>query len=240
MKWGIGNRRPAGDLHDRFFGQGKYLGPPRVLVAGDQNGLGLFLQGGSGDLFQAPVAGGLDGGVQAAQIHVGSDDQGLPLIDGVPSRHVQGRRLIFLFQCCPGQPGAVVGLGHDLELHRSGAVAGQEMNRKLKALVCASIRDQLGVGLGIGLQLSEDIPVALTGKDKDPLCFREAGGLVGESSQLIRQRQLADSRTDVVDSTEQIPQVGDGRHTGAAPGFGTTPPCDGGQKQCRGITQFFR
>ena len=43
------------------------LGPPRVLVAGDQDRLGLFLQGGDGNPVQASFMGGPDGGVQAAQ-----------------------------------------------------------------------------------------------------------------------------------------------------------------------------
>ena len=152
MGRGIRNRRPAGDLRDRLFGQGEHPGPARVLVAGDQDCFGLLLQGGNGDLVQAPAVGGLDSGVQAAQVHVGGDYKRPPLIDGIPGRHIQGRRLVFLLQCGPSKPGAVVGLGHDLELHRSGIIAGQEMNRKLEALVCASIRDQLGIGLSVGLQ----------------------------------------------------------------------------------------
>lgn len=139
MGWGVGNRRPAGDFRNRFFGQGKHPGPARVLVAGDQDGLGLLLQGGNSDPIQASAAGGLDSGVQAAQIHVGGDNQGPPLIDGIPGRHIQGRRLVFLLQRGPGQPGAVVRLSHDLKLHRSGIVTGQEMNRKLEALVCGVI-----------------------------------------------------------------------------------------------------
>lgn len=135
MGRGIGNRRLACDLGDGLAGQGEYPGLAGILVAGDQDGLGLLLQGGNGDLLQAPDSGGLDGGVQAAQIHVGGDDQGLPLVDGVPGGHIQGRRLVCLLQRGPGQPGAVVGLSHDLKLHRSGIVAGQEMNRKLEALV---------------------------------------------------------------------------------------------------------
>ena len=125
MGRGVGNGRPAGDFRDRFFGQGEHPGPARVLVAGDQDGLGLLLQGGNGDLLQAPAAGGLDCGVQAAQIHVGGDHKRPALIDSVPDGHIQGRRLVFLLQRGPGQPGAVVGLGHDLELYRSGIVTGE-------------------------------------------------------------------------------------------------------------------
>ena len=209
MGRGIGNWRPAGDLRNRFFGQGEHPGPACVLVARDQDGLGLFLQGGNGDLLQAPAAGGLDSGVQAAQVHVGGDNQGLSLIDGVPGGDIQGRRLVFFLQRGPGQPGAVVRLSHNLKLHRSGVVAGEEMNRKLETLVRSSIGNQLGVGLSIGLQLRENVFVALTGKDKSPLCPRKSGGLVGESGQFIHQRQLANTRTDIVNCTEQISQVGD-------------------------------
>lgn len=225
MGRGIGDRRPAGDLGDGLAGQGEHPSLARVLVAGDQDRFGLLLQGGNGDLLQAPTVGGLDSGLQTAQVHVGGNHKGLPLIDGVPDGDIQGRRLVFLLQCDLGQPGAVVGLSHDLKLHRPGIVTGQEMNRKLEALVCASIRDQLGIGLDISLQLSEDISIALTGKDERPLCPREPGGLVGESGQLIRQRQLADPRTDVVNSTEQISQVGNGCHAGAAPGVGALFSC---------------
>lgn len=126
----IRDRRASGDLGDGLTGQSKDPGLARVLIAGDQDGLGLLLQGGDGDLLQAPAAGGLDSGVQSAQVHVGGNHQGPPLIDGVPDGDIQGRRLICLFQRGPGQPGAVVGLSHDLKLHRSGVVAGQKVDRR--------------------------------------------------------------------------------------------------------------
>lgn len=240
MRRGVWGRRPAGDLRDRLFGQGEHSGLAGILVAGNQDGLGLLLQSGNSDPVQASAVGGLDSGVQTAQVHVGGNHKGLPLIDGVPDGHIQGRRLVFLLQCGPGQPGAVVGLGHDLKLHSPGVVAGQKVNWELEAAVRSPVGDQLSVGLGVGLQFGEDILIALAGKDERPLCPREPGGLVGEGGQFIRQDQLADPRADIVDGAEQIAQVGDGRYPGTAPGVSPTPPCDGRQEQRGRIAQFFR
>ncbi len=139
------------------------------------------------------VLGGLDSIVQAVQIHVGGDDQWFTPIDGVPDGHIQGRRLIVLPQCSLGQPGAVVGLSHDLKLHRPGVIAGEEMDRKLKTLVCTPVGDQLGVGLGISLQFCEDILITHAGKDKGSLCVWKPSGLVKECGQLIREGQPADA-----------------------------------------------
>ena len=141
------------------------------LAAGDQHCPGLPLQGSNGDLLYPPAPGGLNGGVQAAQIHVGGDDKRAVPIDGVPDRHIQGRRLVLLLQRGPGQPGTVVRLCHDLKLHRPGVVTGQEVGRKLETAVSPSIGDQLGIGLGVGLQFGEDVFVTLAGKDKGPLCI---------------------------------------------------------------------
>lgn len=172
------------------------------LAAGDQHCPGLPLQGSNGDLLYPPAPGGLNGGVQAAQIHVGGDDQRAVPIDGVPDRHVQGWRLVFLLQRGPGQPGTVVRLCHDLKLHRPGIVAGEKVDRKLKTLVCTPVGDQLGIGLGVGFQLGEDILVALTGEKKSPLAARKLGGLVGESSQFICQGHFTDTGTDIVDGAD--------------------------------------
>ena len=141
MGRGVGNRRPARDLGNGLAGQGEHSGLTGILIAGDQNRFGLLLQSSDRDLLQAPVPGGLNGGVQTAQVHVGGNHQGPPLIDGVPGRDVRGRRLVFLLQCGLSQPGAVVRLSHDLKLHRSGVVAGEEMNREPETLVRSPIRD---------------------------------------------------------------------------------------------------
>lgn len=182
----IGDRRPACNFHNRFFGQGEHPGLAALLIAGDQHFLGLPLQGDHGDLLDPPFPGSPDGRIQAAQVHIGGDDQGPALIDSVPDRHVQGRGLVRLLQRGPGQPGTVAGLGHDLELHRPGAVTGQQVDRELEASVRAPVGDQLGVGPSVGLQLGEDVLVALAGEKESPLRLRGPGSLIGEGSQLIR------------------------------------------------------
>ena len=101
------------------------------------------------------------------------------------------------------------------------------MDRKLKTLVCAPVGNEFGVDPGIGLQFREDILVALAGEDKGPLCIRKPGCLVGECSQFIRQGQLADTGADIVDSTQQVFQMGNGRHPGTAPGVGPAPSRNG-------------
>lgn len=141
------------------------------LAAGDQHCPGLPLQGGDSDLLYPPASGSLNGGVQAVQIHVGGDDQGAVPIDSVPDGHIQRRGLVLLLQRGPGQPGTVVRLCHDLKLHCPGVVAGEKVDRKLKTLVCTPVGDQLGIGLGVGFQLGEDILVTLAGEDKGPLCI---------------------------------------------------------------------
>ena len=78
------------------------------------------------------------------------------------------------------------------------------MDRKLKTLVCTPVGDQLGIGLGVGFQLGEDILVALTGEKKSPLAARKLGGLVGEGGQFIGQGQFTDSRADVVNSAKEV------------------------------------
>ena len=67
------------------------------------------------------------------------------------------------------------------------------------------------------LQLSENIRVTLPGKDKRPPGIPEAGGLVGESGQLIREGYFADARADVVDCVKRIAQVSNGGNTGTPP-----------------------
>ena len=58
------------------------------------------------------------------------------------------------------------------------------MDRKVKASVCAPVGDQLGIGLGIGFQLGEDILVTLASEKEGPLCPGKPGSLIGESGQL--------------------------------------------------------
>lgn len=225
MGRGVWDWRPAGDLGDGLPGKDEDLGLTGGLVPGDQHRFGLAVQGSDGDLLHPPVSGSPDGGIQAAQIHVGGDHEGHPGKEGVPDGNVRGWRLIRLIQCGPDQPVTVVGLGHDLKLYRPGGVTGEEMDGKLETLICTPIGDQLGVSLSVGLQLGEDIFVACASKDESPLCAGKSGSLVGKGSQLIRQCQLADAGADIVDSAEQVPQVGDCRHAGAAPGVGALFSC---------------
>ena len=80
------------------------------------------------------------------------------------------------------------------------------------------------------LQLSENIRVTLPGKDKRPPGIPEAGGLVGESGQLIREGYFADARADVVDCVKRIAQVSNGGNTGTPPGIRTSTAGDGGEE----------
>ncbi len=105
------------------------------------------------------------------------------------------------------------------------------MDRELKALIGTSVRNQFGVGLGIGLQFGQDIPVAFPGKDKSPLCVWKPGRLVGKGGQLIRQGQLADAGADIVDGAEQVPQVGDARNPCIGPWIDILSPGNSRKKQ---------
>lgn len=109
----------------------------------------------------------MDSGVQAAQVHIRRNDERHLLKEGVPGGDC--RWLIFVLQGGPGQPGPVVGLGHDLKLHRPGIIAGQKVDRHLQALIRASVGDEFGVGLSVGLQFGQDVLVTLPSEDESPL-----------------------------------------------------------------------
>ena len=102
------------------------------------------------------------------------------------------------------------------------------MNRELHALINAPIGNELGVCPGVGLQLGQDIPVAFPGENKSPFRVWKPSRLIGERGQFIGQGQPADAGADIVEGTEQVSQVGNGRHTGAAPGIGSPAACNSG------------
>ncbi len=220
--------RPVGDFRNGLVREGKYPCQVGVLAAGNQNRCGLLFQRGDGNLLASKLTGCVNGGVQAPQVHVRRNHKGVPLKQSVPGGDLRRRRPVLILEGGLRQPLPVVWYGHDLKLHRPGAVAGEQMDRELKALIGASVGNQLGVGLGIGLQFGQDIPVAFPGKEEDPLCVGKPGRLVGEGGQLIRQGQLADAGTDTVDGTEQVSQMSNRRHAGAAPGIGPPAARDSG------------
>ena len=119
------------------------------MVAGNQHRLGLLRQCGNGDPIQALFPGYADSGIQAAQVHIGGNDERHPLKECVPNWYFGG--LIFVLQSSLCQSVAVVRLCHDLKLHRPGIVAGEQMNGKLQTLVGSPVGNQFGIGLGIGL-----------------------------------------------------------------------------------------
>ncbi len=92
-------------------------------------------------MLDPPVLSGQDGSVQAAQVHIGGNDQRSALIDRVPGWNFQGSRLVFFFQCSFGQPDTVVGLGHNLKLHRPSVITREKVDWKLKASVCTPVRN---------------------------------------------------------------------------------------------------
>ena len=86
-------------------------------------------------------------GVQAAQIHVGGDDKRAVPIDGVPDRHIQGRRLVF-----------------------QEAIM-EVTDRPPVPYTPPRTQFLTEKGEGVGLQFGEDVFVTLAGKDKGPLCI---------------------------------------------------------------------
>ena len=119
------------------------------MVAGNQHRFGLLRQCGDGNSLQALFPGYADSGIQAAQVHIGGNDERHPLKERVPNWYFGG--LIFVLQSGLRQPMAIVRLCHNLELYRPGFIAGEQMDRESQTLVGAPIGDQLGIGLGIGL-----------------------------------------------------------------------------------------
>ena len=183
MRWHIRRGRPAGDCRNSLVVEREHFGKAGVLVAGNQYRPGLSLQGSDSNLLPALTVGSLNGGVQAAQVHIRRNNKGHPVKDSVPDRDLCGLVLVLQRGLC--QTAAVVRLRHDLKLHRSGVVAGEKMNWKLNTPISASIGNQLGIGLGISLQFGENVLIAFAGKKEGTPCAWEPGGLVGESGQFI-------------------------------------------------------
>ncbi len=237
----VRDRLPAGDGGDGLRRQHKYPRQIFVPAAGKQHLFRLSLQGGHGDLGEAPGPGRSDGGVDPVEIHVRRHEEGHALEHGVPLGHVLRGRTVLVFQRRLGQPCPVVRHSHDLELHRPGGVTGQQVDGKLETAVRAAVGEQLGVILVRGtLQLGQHALVAVPGKEEGPAHIPEPGGLIGEGRQLIHQRHLADAGAYVVHGVQAVPQAGDGGHPGAAPGVGPLPPGDGREEQGGGAVQFLR
>ena len=92
------------------------------------------------------------------------------------------------------------------------------MDRELQTAIGSAIGNQLGIYFWFCcFQFRQNIAAAFSGKDKRPPGIPKAGSLIVESSQFIRQSQSADSRTDIVHSTEQVSKMSNSRNAGTAP-----------------------
>ena len=190
----IGDGVPASHRPDGVRREDEHPRQIFVPAAGEQHLLRLPLQGGHGNLGEAPASGCADGGVDSAQIHIRRHEEGHALEHGVPLGYVVGGRVVLAFQRRLGQPRSVVRRGHDLELHRPGTVAGQQVDGELEAAVRTAVGEQLGIlPIHGALQLSEYALIAGPSEDKRPSYVPEPGGLVGERRQFIHQRHLSDA-----------------------------------------------
>ena len=151
--------------------------------------------------------GSANGGINAPEIHIRRHDEGHPLEKGIPGGDIFRRGLVLVFQRGQGQPLPVIRHRHNLQLHRACIVAGEQPHRELQAAVGISIEDQLCFRL-VGLpQFGENIRIALPSKNKCPLGISEAGGLIRESGQLIRESYFTDSRADIMEAQRMPPRL---------------------------------
>lgn len=138
-------------------------------VAREKKGFALFFQGGHRHLPVAARLCGLNGGVDAPQVHVRRKDKGHPAVHGIPVWGVCRRRLIIGFERRLRQPCPVVRHGHDLKLHGSDAVAGEQMHRQAESTVSCGIVDEFIVQRGIAVyEFGKHIGVAFTGEEEGP------------------------------------------------------------------------
>lgn len=159
----VGKGRPACYLRNCLVGENEDPGLSGVPVSGKQDGLRLPCQSGEGNLRKALLTGLRNSGIDPPQIHVRRHDEGNVLKESVPGGIL--RRLILPFQCNPGEFLSIVRHGHDLELDRSRAIAGEQMYRELQTAIGCTVGNELGVCSRLGdLQLSQNIPIALPGK----------------------------------------------------------------------------
>ena len=80
----VWDRLPAGGFLDGTCRENKDPGQSSVPVAGEQHLLRLPLQSGHGNLPMALGAGGADGGIHPAKVHIRRQDKGHTLKYGVP------------------------------------------------------------------------------------------------------------------------------------------------------------
>ena len=166
--WNVGGRRPAGDRRNSLIGEGKHFGLAGVLVAWNQHGLSLLRQSGDGNPLQALFLGYADSSIQAAQVHIGGNDERHPLKERVPNWYFGG--LIFVLQSGLRQPVAVVRLCHNLKLNRSGVIAGEQMDRKQSLLPRLTIGNQTPlVSFILMFQLNQNGWVIVSRKEERPV-----------------------------------------------------------------------
>lgn len=155
--------RPSKQFGYRRVGQRVELYQPPVVR--EKKGLALFFQSGHRHLAVAPLPGGLDGGVDAPQVHVCRKDKGHPAVHGVPVRGILRRGLIIGLEGRPRQPRPIVRHSHDLKLHGPGIVTGEQMHRQAERAVGRGIMDEFIVQRGISAcKFGKHVGVAFTGK----------------------------------------------------------------------------
>ena len=116
---------------------------------------------------------------------------------------------------------AVIGGAHDTELQAACAIAGQQKQRQLQAIVDLAVSLQAhGLLLLHSIQFRDDILIVGRGKDHGALFRWNRRCVILERSQLIRQRNTADTGADPVDRAHEVAGMEQCRHAGAAPWVG--------------------
>ena len=113
---------------------------------------------------------------------------------------------------------AVIGYAQNAELQTARAIARQQKQRQLQAIVDLAVGLQARILLLLhGIQLGKDLLVAGRGKNYGALLCGNCRRMILERSQFIRQRDAADTGADPVDRAHEIARMKKRRHAGAAP-----------------------
>ena len=131
----------------------------------------------------------------------------------------------------PRQKFTVIWNTYDAELQAACAIARQQKQRQLQAIVDLAVGLQARVlDLLPSIQFAKDLIIAGRGKNHGTLLCGNCRRVILERGQLIRQRDAADTGIDPVDRAHEVTGMEQRRHAGAAPRVGAAIAGNHGEK----------